>query len=78
MNYYANDIRFEPINIDEVMVQHVTDKALKCENPEGDEFWIPKSQIHRESEITEKSKKGDTGILVIPRWLAIEKGLVDE
>ena len=40
---------------------------------DGNEVWIPKSQLSDESEIQEK---GDKGLLVIPEWLAIEKELV--
>lgn len=39
---------------------------------DGDEIWIPKSQIHEDSQVREL---GDRGELVIPEWLAIEKGL---
>ena len=35
--------------------------------------WIPYSQIHDDSEIY---AKGDTGSLIISRWIAEEKGLV--
>ena len=38
------------------------------------EFWIPKSQLHpTENEV---SRLGDKGFLVIPEWLAKEKGLL--
>jgi len=37
-----------------------------------DEVWIPKSQIHEDSEVNEM---GDVGNLVITRWLAEQKGL---
>jgi len=37
------------------------------------EVWIPKALIHDDSEVY----KADTsGVLVIPEWLAVEKGLV--
>lgn len=37
------------------------------------EIWVPKSQLHQvENEIR---KTGDKGFLVIPEWLAKEKGL---
>ncbi|KKM89966.1 hypothetical protein LCGC14_1243370 [marine sediment metagenome] len=38
---------------------------------DGDEVWIPKSQIADE----ESDRNGDGGTLWIPEWLAIEKGL---
>ncbi len=40
---------------------------------EGDvEAWIPHSLIDEASEVAED---GDSGLLVIPEWLAVEKGL---
>ena len=36
------------------------------------EVWIPKSQIDDDSEVT---KRGDKGELIIPEWLAVERGL---
>lgn len=38
------------------------------------EFWVPKSQIDKEE--SEVLKLGDQGFLVIPEWLAKEKGLL--
>jgi hypothetical protein len=64
---------FEPIEIDGVTAIHETEQALLVEY-EGDEFWLPKSQIHDDSEVYERETKGK---LVIPRWLAIEKGFID-
>jgi len=46
--------------------------ALYCEF-DGKNEWIPVSKIHDNSEVWEP---GQTGELVIPEWLAIEKGLV--
>ena len=57
--------------IEEVRCLRETDKALLCD-VDGEEVWIPKSQIQDDSEVTEK---GDMGILAIPAWLADEKGL---
>ena len=48
-----------------------TEKAILCEY-DGEEFWIPFSQIHDDSEVYEQ---GDTGQLIISRWLARKKGL---
>lgn len=39
---------------------------------DGDELWIPRSQIHEDSEVTELH---DSGNLVITKWLAEQKGL---
>lgn len=48
-----------------------TPKAILVE-VEGEEFWIPKSQIDDESEVWQDDQEGE---LVIPLWLAEEKGL---
>lgn len=39
---------------------------------DGDCVWIPCSQISDDSEVY---KPGDVGELIIPQWLAEEKGL---
>lgn len=49
-----------------------SDKALKVVVA-GKSLWIPKSQIHEDSECY---KPDTSGTLVIPEWLAIDKGLV--
>jgi hypothetical protein len=49
-----------------------TDKALLCVI-EGKEVWIPKSQIHDDSEVFEEGHKGK---LVISEWIAKEKELI--
>jgi len=40
---------------------------------DGKRFCVPKTLIHDDSEVW---VKGQLGTLVIPTWLAIEKGLV--
>lgn len=40
---------------------------------EGEKYWIPQSQIHEDSEVW---KKGDEGTLIIPVWLAKDRGMV--
>jgi hypothetical protein len=61
----------ESLTVEEVKAE--TDLAILCRFETGDEEWIPKSQIHDDSEVT---TKGDTGELVIPHWLACEKEIV--
>lgn len=58
----------------EVTVVRETDKALLVRY-EGEDIWIPKSQIHADSEIYSSKQVGETGTLVLPYWLAEEKGL---
>lgn len=64
-----SDATFE-VEVEEVLKE--TDKALLVKLETGDEMWIPKSQIHDNSEVW---KSGHVGKLVIPEWLATEKGL---
>ncbi len=52
-----------------------TKKAM-CVEYEGEYTWIPHSQLHDDSELWQQSVKGDEGTLVIPRWLANEKGFL--
>jgi hypothetical protein len=59
------------VTLSNVTVKRATDKALLCEI-HGEEIWIPKSQIHDDSEVYEADTEGD---LIIPRWLAEKKGL---
>lgn len=61
----------------QITVKHKTEKALLIENGEGEEHWIPFSQIHDDSEIYENAKKGDQGKLVISEWLAKKCGWVE-
>lgn len=62
----------ETVQIQNVTALKETEAALLVE-VEGEEFWIPKSQIHDDSEVY----KVDTdGTLVIPLWLAEKHGLV--
>ena len=49
-----------------------TPLALYC-YIEGKSVWIPKSQIHDDSEVY---RKNQTGTLIISRWIAEQKGLV--
>jgi hypothetical protein len=58
------------IEVDTVTVE--TDKAILCVIDDK-EVWIPKSQVDQSSDV---QSKGDSGTLVIPEWLAIEKRLV--
>jgi len=40
---------------------------------DGEDVWIPRSQLHDDNEV---NAKGDTGKLVMTRWIAEQKGLV--
>jgi len=62
--------RFYPVELDALCI-HETDLALLVEI-EGEEVWIPKSQIEDDSEVMEK---GDEGTLVVSGWFADKEGL---
>lgn len=64
--------RNEPVEIAVTDVIAETVMAILCVI-EGEHVWIPQSQIDGSSEVW---KYGDEGTLVIPRWLAEEKGLL--
>lgn len=40
---------------------------------EGEDVWIPKGQIHDDSEVY---GEGHSGVLIVSRWIAEQKGLV--
>jgi hypothetical protein len=61
------------VYIDDVSVVGETEKAILCQI-EDRKVWIPKSQIHEDSEVYEG---GDTGTLVITEWIAKQKELDD-
>jgi len=65
-------MKHEMVEFEDVTVVRETDAAILCDI-DGDEVWIPKSQIHDDSEVYEMST---SGTLIIPEWLAVEKELV--
>lgn len=60
------------VEIENVTVRRETELALLCVIDE-ELVWIPKSQIHDDSEVY---RKGTEGTLVIPEWLALDKGII--
>lgn len=56
----------------DVIALMATPLALLC-NIDGEEIWIPYSQIDDDSEVSEV---GDEGELVITEWFAVQKGLI--
>ena len=63
--------RDECVSVEVERVKCATDKAL-CVVVEGEEVWIPRSQIHDDSEVWDE---GHEGTLVVPLWLAEAKGI---
>jgi len=62
----------EPVTIEDVLAKGASEKAVLCVI-DGEEYWIPKSQITDDSEVYDRGHKGK---LVITRWLAQRRELV--
>lgn len=58
---------------------HETEKAILVEI-EGQQLWIPLSQIDASSEICDGCgmKRGEAGTIVMTAWIARQKGLAVE
>jgi len=55
-------------------IKHVTEKAVLITEDGENEVWLPKSQI--EVNHGKAYGPGDTVIIAVPEWLAIEEDLV--
>jgi hypothetical protein len=62
----------DTVSFDVDQVEAESDKAIKVEL-DGAAVWVPKSQIHEDSEVY--SKKSGGGTLIVTRWWAEKKGL---
>jgi hypothetical protein len=52
-----------------------TEKAILVDIPEaGEQKWVPKSIIDKDSEVPTDLK----GCLIVPRWWALQEELVDD
>lgn len=54
-----------------VFAEKDSGKALLINFGDNEKEWVPKSQIHDDSEVY---REGDDGRLVITRWIAEQKG----
>lgn len=64
----------ESVEFEGAVVVRETGAAILVSGIEdGEDVWIPKSQIHPDSEVW---KDGDEGTLIITRWIAEQKGLI--
>lgn len=74
---YRDEESKEEIGTDvgEASVVRETEKALlvRLHDHKDKELWVPKSQIHDDSEVYEE---GTEGILLVTEWFAEEEGLV--
>ena len=59
------------VEFDDVECVKETEKAILVDI-EGDEYWIPKSQVDDDSEVYEEDTEGT---LVISEWFANKEGL---
>lgn len=71
MAVFRNDRHVE---FDDVTVIKESEKAILVDI-EGDEVWIPVSQLHKTD--NECKNEDDKGTLVITQWIAREKHLID-
>lgn len=59
----------------EVIRESDSGKALLIKDPDEDEaFWVPKSQIHEDSEVFKAAGTNSYGRLVVTEWLARKEG----
>lgn len=64
----------EGVELEVEEVKAVTEKAILV-IIEGSEYWLPKSQIHENSEMTEDVEKGDSGDITVTTWWAEKENL---
>ena len=64
----------ELIDVEDLTFVRSTDAAILVEDPDGDEVWLPKSQIEWPEEAL--AERGDTITVTMPEWLAEKKGLI--
>ncbi len=67
----------QTVTIDDSECINETEKAIQITlgdcRIEGETIWLPKSQVHEDSEVWEK---GQVGKLVVTEWIAEQKGLI--
>ena len=61
-------------SFDNVVCKKATDKALLVVI-EDEDYWIPLSHVHDDSEVYDDADHAD-GKLVVSEWIAQQKGLV--
>lgn len=69
--YVRDDSADEPVQFDNVVGMHATDRALKV-LMDGKELWVPQSVITDDSEVY---GIGHTGRLEVKGWWARKEGL---
>lgn len=66
--------RGEVVRFEDVRCIRASEMALLVEI-NGEEVWIPKSQVDEDSEVFDDDANAE-GVLVVSEWIAIQKGLV--
>jgi hypothetical protein len=63
----------DEVTFEDCTVLRETEKAILVEMEDGEEIWFPQSQISANSELW---RAGQSGALVVSKWIAIQKELV--
>ncbi len=64
------------MSIADAVCKHATEKALLVKIPGHDDMWIPRSQVHDDSEVYDDTANSE-GTLVITQWIAEQKNLAE-
>ncbi len=66
----------KPADLGQAQCIRMTEKALLVQlETESDARWIPKSQVHDDSEVYDDDKNA-SGKLVVTEWFANKEGLI--
>lgn len=66
----------EGVEIGKGKCTFMTDKALKVQlDGEAEGIWIPKSQVHDDSEVYSDRAGANEGTVVVSKWFADKEGL---
>jgi len=72
--YDEEDFEFAKIDGVKALLVSKSGAALLCTHDSWDKpVWIAQSQIGEDSEVY---RKGDVGILVVRKWLAVKENLI--
>jgi len=64
----------ELIDVEDLTFVRSSDAAILVEDPDGDEVWLPKSEIAWPEDAG--AERGDSITVTMPEWLAEDKGLI--
>lgn len=66
--------RNDMIDVEDLTFVRSSDAAILVEDPDGDEVWLPKSEIEWPKEAG--AERGDSITITMSEWLAEDKGLI--